>query len=266
LATIQSIIEYVERLSGHRLNADEGVHYGDPKRTVERMVVCWMATIDALEYAGKQSADLVLAHESLFYPYGALIGEDASGEAAAEWQSWNTNRRRVELMDRYALTVLRIHGSLDEICILDDFATLLGLGRPVEAQGLVKVYEVPPCTVRDLIDRVKHATGMGVLRVAAPAGFDQTVHRVGLPWGGLGLFVNVSYQQALIERRCDVMIAGESDNYGARFVADLGIPIIETDHEVSENPGLRHFTEMLDTEFSDLDVSFFECKRVWESV
>ena len=46
---------------------------------------------------------------------------------------------------------------------------------------------------------------------------------VGLPWGGLGLFVNVGYQQALVARDCDVFIAGESDNLGFRFAVESGV-------------------------------------------
>ena len=87
---------------------------------------------------------------------------------------------------------------------------------------------------------------------------------MGLPWGGMGLFVNVAYQQELIELGCDVFIAGETDNYGFRFAEECDIPMIETSHELSENPGLRHFTDMLAAAFSGLDVRFFETPCVWE--
>ena len=81
--------------------------------------------------------------------------------------------------------------------------------------------------------------------------------------GGLGLFVNVTYQQRLIEMSCDVLTAGESDNYGFRFSAELGIPMIETGHEISENPGLEHFARMLQDRFPELEVSFCECEPAW---
>ena len=96
---------------------------------------------------------------------------------------------------------------MDQISIFDTFAELLGLGAAVYADGLVKVYEIPPCPLAELIERVKHSVGMSHLRVAAAGADGRTVHRVGLPWGGLGLFVNVGYQQQLIEQGCDVFIA-----------------------------------------------------------
>ena len=62
----------------------------------------------------------------------------------------------------------------------------------------------------------------------------------------------------------DVFIAGESDSYGFRFSQECGIPMIETSHEVSENPGLRRFTDMLAKAFPELGCHFFENPCVWE--
>lgn len=259
MVTAQTIIAYVEELSGHPLNRDEGIQHGTLDREVKRILLCWMATVDALAYAGKGEYDLVLTHESLYYPYDAAVRQDNP----PGWENWRTNRQRREMLEAYDLILLRVHGSLDEICIYDDFAKLLGLGEPVEAVGLAKVYESAPCTLSELVTRVKERTGMPAVRVSCPKGMGQTVHRVGLPWGGLGLFVNVRYQQQLIEMGCDVFIAGESDDYGFRFSAECGIPMIETGHEISENPGLRHFAQMLGERFAELDAVYYDCKPIW---
>ena len=121
----------------------------------------------------------------------------------------------------------------------------------------VKVYDIAPTTCQDLIDRVKAATGMEHLRVTnGPR--DRMITRAGLPWGGLGLFVNVSYVQSLIAHDCQLLIAGESDNYGFRFAVDAGLDMIETSHGVSENPGLRHFGRVLQSKFPEVSVVFYE--------
>lgn len=109
----------------------------------------------------------------------------------------------------------------------------------------MKIYEIDECTLDELVESVKLATGMSGVRVSRALGEPRLIRRIGLPWGGLGLFVNVPYQQRPIEQGCDAFIAGESDNYGLRFAAECGIPMIETSHEISENPGLRHFVEMM---------------------
>lgn len=258
MTTIQDVIAAVERLAGHALRRDEGLQHGRAERAIERALVCWMATPDALAHAASLGAQLVVAHESLYYPYDAMVRTDNP----PGWEDWPTNRQRRELLQRHDLGLLRVHGSADEICIYDVFARLLGLGEPVAGQGVDRVYGIAPCRLDALIERVKVATGMGAVRVAAPQGLGQMVSRVGLPWGGLGLFVNVGYQQRLIALGCDVMIAGESDNYGFRFCQELGIPMIETSHEVSENPGLRQFAELLAAQVH-LPVACYENPLIW---
>jgi putative NIF3 family GTP cyclohydrolase 1 type 2 len=260
MPTVTEIIAFVEGRVGHGLNSDEGVQHGSPTGEVRRALVCWMATRDALEQAGRTGCQLVIGHESLYYPYGALRPE--SGPSG--WQDWRINAARRDLLERHGLTFARLHGSLDELCIFDEFARILGLGEPVQADGLAKVYEVKPCTLRELVERVKERTRTARLRVTAPQGMEQRVRRVGLPWGGLGLFVNVSYQQELLEMGCDVLIAGESDSYGFRFAAEHGVPMIETSHEGSENPGLRRFCALLKEQFATLAVHFHEVPPSWQ--
>jgi putative NIF3 family GTP cyclohydrolase 1 type 2 len=260
MQTAADIIAFVERATGHPLHSDEGVQRGPAGRSVERAFVCWMATKEALSRAAKTAADLVIGHESLYYPYDAVVRKDL----APGWQDWPVNHARRTLLEDHGMTFARLHGSLDEICIFDEFAARLGLEQPVIAEGgLAKVYAIKPCTLGELVERVARCMTMSPLRVSAPNGLGQKVSRVGLPWGGLGLFVNVGYQQHLLSLGCDVLIAGESDSYGFRFSAECGVPMIETSHEDSENDGLRRFCELLRERFPALSVEFFEVSRPW---
>jgi putative NIF3 family GTP cyclohydrolase 1 type 2 len=267
MTTIADIARYVTVLTGHELNRDEGVQHGGAERDLHGVTVAWMASPDAIWAAGEAGHELLIGHESLYFPYDVVNAE----AQPAGWQEWQVNRQRREELERHGLSFLRLHGSVDEICIFDTFAETLGLGAPVYAQGFVKVYEIEPCPLPALVERVKERVGMAGVRVAPAGALDpveppRLLHRVGLPWGGLGLFVNVGYQQELIAQGCDVFIAGESDNYGFRFAAECGIPMIETSHEVSENPGLAKFTELLAAEFPDVAFRFYENACVWEMV
>lgn len=259
MTIVRDIIDFVEELSGHPLRGDEGVHRGEETDEVSGITVSWMATPDAIRDARSHNNDLLLSHESLFFPYGSL-DPDTGPEG---WADWPINKQRMTLLDNYGITSLRVHGSLDDICILDDFAVLLGLGAPVVDSGLTKIYEIDECTLDELVDRVKNATGMPALRVSGPQNSQRTIKRIGLPWGGLGLFVNVGYQQSLIDQSPDAFISGESDNYGFRFAQESGIPTIETSHEVSENPGLEHFTDMLANKFPAIRCTFYENQCIW---
>ncbi len=261
MTTVADIVGSVEALSGHALNEDEGVQMGERAREVRSALVCWMATRDALLAAEQAHVELVIAHESLFYPYNARL----EAGRRQTWEEWPTNRQRRDIIERAGMTILRVHGSADEICVFDEFARLLGLGEPAAGEGFRKVYEIPAVPLRGLVAQVKQAVGMEHVRVSC-AGMDpaSTVHRVGLPWGGLGLFVNVGYQQWALENGCDVLIAGESDSYGFRFSAECGVPMIETSHEASEVPGLRRFTEMLRDRHAGVEFDFYEDGAAWQ--
>lgn len=259
MKTISDIIGTVEKISGHSLNSDEGVHHGMPDKPINALTICWMATPQAICFAGDAGHDLLICHESLYYPYDVVN----SPNKPIGWESWQVNRQRKELLEKHNLSCLRIHGSADEICIFDTFAKDLGFGEPSFEDGLVKVFEITQCSLGDLVEQVKDCFGMSHLRVAIVTDLDQKVSRVGLPWGGLGLFVNVGYQQALIEQNCDVFIAGESDNYGFRFAQECGIPMIETSHEISENNGLKRFAKILAQELPEVKINFYENKCVW---
>ena len=260
MVTITQITNYVSELTGHPLNRDEGVHHGSIDDPVNGVTVCWMATPDALRFAGEQGHSLLIGHESLYYPYDVVNQENPPDG----WQNWPTNRQRRELLERYNLTFLRLHGSVDEICILDDFAEQIGMGTPVHNEGYVKIYEIEPMPVDKLVAQVKSKLGMDAVRVAPVTPMPETVRRIGLPWGGMALFVNVGYQQKLIDQGVDLLIAGETDNYGFRFAQELGIPMIETSHEISENKGIRHFAEMLGQKFENTEFAFYENECVWE--
>jgi len=98
------------------------------------------------------------------------------------------------------------------------------------------------------------------LRVAA-RDLEASVSRIGFPYGGGGLQLNMVHLQRLIDLGCDGVIAGESDSYAMQFAMDSGIALIETSHEESENPGLRRLTEQLVRDFQDCEFRFFETKR-----
>ena len=260
MTTASEIIDFVQQTSGHPINRDEGIHHGPADRPITGLTLCWMATQNAIKVAGERADQLIIGHESLYYPYDVVnLDNPPSG-----WRDWPTNRARQALLEEHDLTFLRLHGSIDDICILTDFADQLGLGAPVHAGGLVRIYEADPCSLDQWIARVKQATGMKGLRVAAADPMPGEIRRIGLTWGGMALFVNVGYMQKLIDLGCDLFIAGETDNYGFRFAQEIGIPVIETSHEISENRGLRHFAEMLAAAFPDVDVHFYENAPVWE--
>ncbi|MBN1674981.1 MAG: Nif3-like dinuclear metal center hexameric protein [Kiritimatiellae bacterium] len=245
---VGDLVKYAVEAKGSGLNPDEGVLFGDRDARVKAVLVTWMATVDALREAKRQRCNIVLCHEQFYIvPQGR--------DMQPQQMTWPTNRNRVRAAEAGGITVLRLHGTLDQICIWDDFVAALGIPNPAPGTGYEKVLTIPPTKVRTLAQKVKKALGLKHVRVAGD--LDKTVRRVGFPWGGLGLDSNIGYQAARIMQGAQVLIAGECDEYGMTFPVDAGVPIIETGHAVSENIGLRHFTTRLKKAFPDVPFVFY---------
>ncbi len=235
--------------------SEEGFKFGDPEAEVTGVLVCWMATLAALEQARAAGCNLVICHETLFYPQSAPIDAE---------RCWRTNRLRMEAMHRGGITAYRAHGKLDRLCIFDDFAAALGLHDVHAGEGYARVFRLPPTRIAELVTRAKQATGMPAVRVVGD--LDREVTRVGLPWGGLGLFVNVGFMQRIVENGAEVGICGETDEYAMRFAEDAGLALIETSHAACENLGLRRVSALLREAYPDLPVVFHESGPGWRVV
>ncbi len=260
MTDVYEIHRWLEKQSARPLYKDEGVMFGDPSRPVTGVTVCWMPSPANIHAAAAAGHDLLIHHEALLYPYPFDHNQPLSA------MHWRTNGQRLAALAQTGLIATRLHATLDQLFIFDTFAEQLGLKRVV-AQGTEyhhRVFEIEPTAYVDLIQQVKKATGLKDLRVTGVRR-DRLVRRVGMPWGGLGLFVNVSYVQSLIELipAIDVMVVGETDNYGFRFCTEIGIDVIETSHEVSENQGLGRFAQALKKKFPSLDVRHIADPCVW---
>jgi putative NIF3 family GTP cyclohydrolase 1 type 2 len=260
MTTACDIVASIEETKGWSINREEGLHHGRWDRPVKNVTLCWKATPEAMEAAGARGDDLIIGHESHYDPYDF----DFNAFVTRGWQEWGLNKRRKQTLDKYKLSYLRLHSSVDGLYVGEGFATLLGLGAPVKTANGAPVWDRPECSFAELVEHVKQCTGLPHLRVCPAKGMQQRVHRIGLLFGGSGLDSNVGVQQHLADAGCDVFISGESDNYGFRYGLECGIPTIETSHEVSENTGLRHFCEVLAKRFTELRFTFFENPHTWQ--
>ncbi|NOZ28342.1 MAG: hypothetical protein GXP39_09870 [Chloroflexi bacterium] len=237
------------------LGEEEGFRFGSPDAEVTGILIAWMATEEVIRKAHEQGCNLLIVHEDLLFPPGYTRA------APERYLSGVVNTRRLQLLARWEMTVFRAHGTLDRLCILDDFIAALGLPPPVVSEEYWRVCEIPPTTVGELADRIKEQLALPSLRVVGE--LEQVVQRVGLPWGGLGLSLNASFLEGLLRYGVDALIAGETDEYAMWAMRDAGIPLIETSHAVSEEPGLRHVARLLAAHFPQVPVHFQEMGRPW---
>ena len=70
----------------------------------------------------------------------------------------------------------------------------------------------------------------------------------------------------LLRHSPDVLIAGECDEYAFRFTQDADVPMIETGHSLSENPGLEMFAGVLGAQFPGVRVVYCPVGCPWETL
>jgi len=244
---------------GRPLGMDEGFRWGDPEIEVNGVMVAFFPTVETIEHCAAEGMNLLIVHELLQMPY------PWRGEGNLEQHlTWRVNFNRISRLARHGITLFRAHGTLDAFCIHDRFVELLGLGELVAGEGFATIYERERVPLRELVEDVKRRTGMPAVRVTGD--LDRVVGRVGLPWGGTGLSVNAGFINAVLEHDPDVLIAGESDEYAMRMVHDCDVPLIETGHAISEEPGLEWFAAHLAERFPELRVIFHRCAPAWTVV
>ena len=246
---ISELLDLVGEHAGE-LGGDEGIEAGSPDVDVRGVLVCFMATADALRRARSEECNLVISHEALLLPYKGLHG------FSEQVHDWSANRARLEQVDRGGLTVLRLHCSLDKWLLYDAFREILGLPAEAERGGFHRIYPVDPAPLDHWIQRAKTATGVEHVRIVGDP--ESTVTRIGLPLGGLPLYTNISFVESLIAGGADLLIGGESDDYALRYMSDAGVCFIETGHSASENPGLAKFADILRSAFPKPKVVFHQ--------
>jgi putative NIF3 family GTP cyclohydrolase 1 type 2 len=78
--------------------------------------------------------------------------------------------------------------------------------------------------------------------------------------------VNAFYPMKLIELGAELLIAGETDNYGFRIALESGVDVIECSHEVSENAGIARLGELLRERLDGIKVVDYCNPCVWDWV
>ncbi|MFH1613743.1 MAG: Nif3-like dinuclear metal center hexameric protein [Planctomycetota bacterium] len=262
MVILSDIIRYIENKAGHKLYEDEGIKFGEVrKNTVKGITICWTVSPDAIRWAAERGHNIILCHEALTQPYPSF-----EKSKQRKYLAWPTNMQRIDLLVKNNITVCRVHFTMDELYIYKAFCEQIGAAKIIaenEESAFAKIYSIEQISYIDLIVRIKKLFKLNGIR-ATNGSPDKIIKTIGVAWGGLGLFVNVGYMESLIELGdIDVMICGETDNYGMRFCKEIGIDVIETSHEISENDGLRIFTKDLAAEFPTLDIKFFENKTIW---
>jgi putative NIF3 family GTP cyclohydrolase 1 type 2 len=238
------------------IHDDEGFRFGPVDEDITGVLMCFKPTLDAMQAAHEAGCNLIVTHEELNFPpvYGGGRVEDQL--------SGTVTLLRVRRLLELEITVLRVHASLDRLCVLDEFGRALELGEPtIHGDYWERTYEIAPILVRDLALAVKERLHLETVRVVGD--LEREVRRVALPWGGVAISANPNCIQTLLSFDPDVLITGETEEIPMHAALDAGVPLIETGHSESESPGIRRLAEMFSETFPGIRVEFYQNPRPW---
>jgi len=252
---VQNLQTYLKTLFAEDFYEDV-IRHGDPEAEITGVVTCWMLNTRVIDFAVAEGCNLVISHEC---PFFELSFKNTPSHVSLDFRA---DRMRREALDAHGVAVIQCHRTLDAFCIAAAFEAALGLGTPAltekQAGGYesVRVIQIEPTPLAELIERWKAALGLPCIRVVA-TDLDRPIRTIGMVWGGIGLCSNLPIPDRLVELDVDLLVGGEMDEYAIQYYAEVGIPMVELGHEVSESIGMNVAADHLTHQFPDLKVRHF---------
>lgn len=225
------------------------VKVGDPSQPLSGIVVCFLANSQIIEQAVQIGANLIIAHEPLFYNH-----PDKTDwlESDAVYQA-----KRQLLADRN-LVVWRFHDYLHSI---PPDATIVGLMNEMGWQSVgsgndLVFADIPPLPLRTLAQTLQQTLGLQTIRIVGD--MDMSCQRVAVSPGS----PPIEYQLGPLSHGADVLIAGEINEWELNeYVRDANAfgfkkAVIVIGHAASEEPGMRLMTKWIQARLPNIPIQF----------
>jgi putative NIF3 family GTP cyclohydrolase 1 type 2 len=231
-----------------------GFVWGDPATEVKGVGCAWCVDAGSLRQCVERGLNLVICHEALWLPPQKSPWYDGPVEAEIA-----PNRMRRRLLERNGLVVYRSHSNWDGLPgdgIADSATAALAIAglTLVSRQKFFAVHELEkPRSVRQLQRIAEKGLGYAESRVFGDA--RRRVRRFALLIGGFGEN-QYHMPQAALEMGAEALIIGEMSEFIVIAALELGLPVIETLHSVSEMPGIRRQAAVLAQRLPGVKVEF----------
>jgi putative NIF3 family GTP cyclohydrolase 1 type 2 len=223
---------------------------GDPSKPVRKVAVAWKATWDALKEAVSREADMFISHESI-----CVNAQNGSPEPDVVF-AMPSEKPKFEWLDKTKLVVYRCHDVWDRFPgtgIRDTWQRELKLGGKIIADDYpFYVTEVSPMTLGDLarhiLERIKPLGQNGIM---VTGDLKTKISRIGTGTGQSNDPVRLQKTGA------DVGILVDDGYLHVRMgvhARELHFPVIQVNHGVSEEWGIRNLALYVQQAFPSLEV------------
>lgn len=218
---------------------------GDPDTRVDRCLVTWMPSFDALRATVRQGVKLLICHEPTFWNHGDDRPENSK-----------RSTEKLQFIRDHGLVVLRNHDCWDRwpgIGIPWAWAQFLNLkGKPAAFghSGYQHRYDIAPVKMDDFARHVaERCSTIGEPAVQVTGDGSRLISRIGIGTGcGCGI-------ETYMEMGCDCsVVCDDGSCYWAdiQLAKDLDHTVIRVNHGTSEEPGMVTMTRYINENIKGL--------------
>jgi putative NIF3 family GTP cyclohydrolase 1 type 2 len=231
-----------------------GFIWGDPDVQVRGIGCLWCAHTKSIEYCAAHEINLIICHERLFIP-----GQDSPWYEGPDETSIFSNLKRRELLEKYDIAVYRSHSNWDALLndgVADSAVTALQLDglKEIARQKFFSVQELPgQISVQELKQLVEARLVYSGCRIFGDP--EKKIRRFAFLIGGFGEN-QLHLPQAAMEMGAEAVIIGEMSEFIVLACLEMGLPVIESLHSVSEIPGIKRQAEVLAERLPGLPVEY----------
>jgi putative NIF3 family GTP cyclohydrolase 1 type 2 len=257
MATVRQIADVFEMIAPIEsgIKGDElGFVFGNPGQEVRGIACMWIVTKQSISAAVEAGANMIICHEGIWMsPQTSPWYEGPAADAI------HANIVRKELLERHRIVVYRSHSNWDALRgdgVPAQAVAALGIDglREVASQKFFAVHELPePRSITWLFDKTQTGLGYGSCRIFGDRA--RVVRRFAFLIGGFGEN-QFHMPQAARDLGAEAIIIGEMSEFIVITCLEMGLPVIETLHSISEMPAIRRQAQVLAARLPDVPVRF----------
>lgn len=251
---IATLFETIAPLQSGIAGDELGFIYGDPTQAVRGIGCAWIASAATIKTAAEAGLNMLICHEGLWdYPQTSPWYD---GPAAHEIYS---NKLRKSLLDQHGMVVYRSHSNWDALKgdgVPDQAVAALGIAglSEVARQRFFSVQALPQTQTAGWLYR-RAREGLGFTGCRLFGNPDKAIRRFAFLIGGFGEN-QFHMPQAARDLGAEAIIIGEMSEFVVIACLEMGLPVIETLHSVSESPAIRRQAALLAARLPGLPVRF----------
>lgn len=228
------------------------VKFGDAKKGVRKVAVCWYPAIQTIQSAIDEHCDLLITHEPTWWDHFDRPGG---------WRDKGPGLQKSQLLEASGLVVARLHDTWDNwpgIGIRDSLARGLGLDRFITEDetrwhGMYEIPEQSLASFSKYIAQKIAPLGQDAVQVIGDPEMTVRYPSIGVGCGGP--------QEDMIELGSDVLIMCFD---GAPYwslrdrLAEQGVGVITLEHGTTEMWGMESMAKYIQSTWNELDVLYLD--------